>query len=424
MLQGATARKSGLSLIDQGVVSGTNFLTTVLIGRVCGVDELGIYSLGFSLLVFTTNIHESLILAPYTVYVNRLEPQKRAEYAGSILIHHILLSAVAMLCLSAFAFALMLEFGPQRLILLIWLLVGVIPFTLLKEFGRRFTLAHLHLVTTLILDIAVAILQIGGLLWLAYTDNLSGIIAFYAVGVASGVAGVIWLVLTGSKMRVRWALIRSEWFRSFRFGKWVFASNVTGTMHAYSMYWLLALVHDTTATGAFAACWSIVLIANPLLLGIGNVLSPRAARGFVDGGKSEVRRVVYKTSLLLGIVMTAFCGLVFIFGDGLIQLLYGSEFGGHEHTINILAITMLASALLITSDQGLKVLEKPNINFKASMLGIFATLAVAPFLVFNWSLLGASYSFLIGCIIALVVRWLAFSSAVSGLGAAEPIVCD
>ena len=210
MLQGATARKSGLSLIDQGVVSGTNFLTTVLIGRVCGVDELGIYSLGFSLLVFTTNIHESLILAPYTVYVNRLEPQKRAEYAGSILIHHILLSAVAMLCLSAFAFALMLEFGPQRLILLIWLLVGVVPFTLLKEFGRRFMLAHLHLMTTLILDIAVAILQIGGLLWLAYTDNLSGIIAFYAVGVASGVGGVIWLVLTGTKMRVRWALIRSS----------------------------------------------------------------------------------------------------------------------------------------------------------------------------------------------------------------------
>lgn len=45
-----------LSLLDQAVVSGTSFITTLLIGRICGAEELGIYSLAFTLIVLGTNL--------------------------------------------------------------------------------------------------------------------------------------------------------------------------------------------------------------------------------------------------------------------------------------------------------------------------------------------------------------------------------
>src|SRR5207249_4408654 len=38
------AEKHTLALLDQAVVSGSSFLTTILIGRWCGAEELGIYS--------------------------------------------------------------------------------------------------------------------------------------------------------------------------------------------------------------------------------------------------------------------------------------------------------------------------------------------------------------------------------------------
>ena len=44
-------RDRALSVLDQGVVSGTRFLTTVLIGRACAPEELGLYSLGFSVVL-------------------------------------------------------------------------------------------------------------------------------------------------------------------------------------------------------------------------------------------------------------------------------------------------------------------------------------------------------------------------------------
>ena len=60
-----------LALMDHAVVSGTSFLTTILIGRWCGASELGVYSLGFSLLVSWGCVHQSLIALPYTIYRHR-----------------------------------------------------------------------------------------------------------------------------------------------------------------------------------------------------------------------------------------------------------------------------------------------------------------------------------------------------------------
>src|SRR5947209_1727352 len=63
----AATAKGALAMLDQAAVSGTSFLTTVLIGRWCGAGELGAYSLGFSLLVAWAGAQESLIALPYTL---------------------------------------------------------------------------------------------------------------------------------------------------------------------------------------------------------------------------------------------------------------------------------------------------------------------------------------------------------------------
>src|SRR5947209_4562429 len=93
--------KDSLAVLDQAVVSGTSFLTTILIGRWCGADELGIYSLGFTLLVTWGCVQESLVALPYTIRRHRLLRETQAEYAGSVLVHQGLLSALALVTLAA-----------------------------------------------------------------------------------------------------------------------------------------------------------------------------------------------------------------------------------------------------------------------------------------------------------------------------------
>src|SRR5580692_2008359 len=49
-----------VSLADQAVASATNFVTGVIIARTCSKEELGLYMLGFSLILLMTDLQSSL----------------------------------------------------------------------------------------------------------------------------------------------------------------------------------------------------------------------------------------------------------------------------------------------------------------------------------------------------------------------------
>src|SRR5204863_995538 len=97
-------------------------------------------------------------------------------------------------------------------------------------------------------------------------------------------------------------------------GKWIFSGQLILAVQAYFIHWLLAWTVGPVATGVYAACMTIALFSNPLILGISNALAPRTAQAFTQGGGGELRRVVFQTTALLGAAMTVFCLTVMITG--------------------------------------------------------------------------------------------------------------
>src|SRR3954471_14828370 len=65
------------ALVDQALVSGTRFLTTIIIGRYCGAADLGTYSLAFSLLILGGCFQEAIVTTPYAVLGQRLRRRSR-----------------------------------------------------------------------------------------------------------------------------------------------------------------------------------------------------------------------------------------------------------------------------------------------------------------------------------------------------------
>ena len=82
----STTKQGGMSLVDQAVVSGTNFLTGVFLARFCTKDEYGLYVLAISLLIFWDGVRVSLIGSPTVVFL----PRKKRDNSGSILPVHFL----------------------------------------------------------------------------------------------------------------------------------------------------------------------------------------------------------------------------------------------------------------------------------------------------------------------------------------------
>jgi O-antigen/teichoic acid export membrane protein len=392
----AAAYQNLLALADQGIVSGTNFAASVLIGRAAGTRELGLYSLGFSLALLLVSVQDSLISLPYTIYHRRRDAAGRVELAGSALVHCGLLSLLAIAAGAAAGAATWWIAALRPLATVLWVLAATAPFLLLREFYRRLEFAHLRPSRALTLDLVAGVLQLAGMAGMAVAATLSAAGAFAARGFASAVAGAIGAFLGRRRIRALRERVASDWAIQRAVGKWILAGQMAGVAQAYAMYWLLAWRLGAAATGAFAACSTLVLLSNPFMIGVGNVLMPRTAHAYADGGAAELRRVVGKSTLLVGGVMAVFCGLLGLFGDQALTLFFGDSYEGQGHTVAVLATALLVNAVGMAADTGLQASEHPAASFRANLVAVCVMLGLAVCLVDQWQLVGAAYGVLAG----------------------------
>lgn len=407
---GITARKGSFSLVDQVVVSGASFLTTVLVGRICGLEELATYSLGFSLVILILSVLETLIVLPYTIYAIRFDGAAQAEYRGAVLVQCGLLSVLATLMLAVWATVISTGLRPLGLAPVLYMLSAAIPFCMLKEFARRFAFAHLNSEKALQLDLSTATLQIIGIAILAAGGLLSAVTATAVIGLANAAVALTWLILSRSNFVVRRNQILPAMWRNLSFGRWLLASRMVGHLNSdILVLWLLAFFLGQAATGVFAACMTVVQFSNPFVLGVGQVLTPRIARALADSGVKEVQRVAWKATILVGLVLSAFCIGTLLFGDMAMKTIYGGQYGGHSYSITVLAASILACALGSPAAASLLALERPDVSLKASVVGLFFTVTFASALVLHLGVLGVACGLLAGQIGASTIRWAAFT---------------
>jgi len=392
------------SLVDQGVVSGVTFLVTVVLGRWCGADELGAYSLGFTVLVFMIAAQMAIISIPYTNQWRRLPEGERKDFAGCALIQHLLFAAVAAGVIAAVGLALWMFGFRERINSVILVLAAVVPLYLVREFSRRHAFAHLQIRAAMALDLCVALLQIGGLVGLFLTDSLGAVSAFVVLGLGAGTGGVLALFLARNSFSFRFSMLKRAMGQHWRFGRWVLAATSVGVIHGYLIHWLLAILVGTAETGVFAACMLVVLVISPFRQGVGNILEPRAAKAFARGGHAALRSMVWRVSLAVSAIMLAFCTAAAVFGGWLVTVLYaGPEYAGHGHLVFILALYAAAGVIDLGAATGLRAMDHPSMNFRAACISLVGIILVS-----SHGILGGAIALLVGELCSMSIRIGAF----------------
>jgi len=401
-----TTCKSALSVFDQAVVSGTSFATSVIIGRTCSKEELGVYFLALSIVLFIRGVQEQLICAPYIIYCNHRRGDALASYGGSMLVHQLVLSLLTAACLLGLIGVLALGIGPSTLAPAAWVLLGVAPMLLLREFIRQFAFAHLKIVTAIVIDVTVAGFQLGALLLLAHLELLSAATVYLAMGGACVVACLGWFLAGRQPLRLVRSRFFADWRHNWAFGKWALASQLIGCAAPYLMPWVLVLACGEAETGVLAACAALVGLSSMFVTGVANYLTPKAAGSFARGGVAELRRVLWKTAALFVVVLGGFCLMVFVAGDLLAVLVFGDKYLGTGAVMTVLALASLIGALGLTAGNGLWAMDRPSANFAADVWSLGVTLVVVFWLVGPLGVLGVAIAELAGMAAGTVIRCL------------------
>ena len=407
--------RAAFSLADQVVVSGTRFATTVMIGRLGSDSELGFYSLAFSLLVLFISCQESLISIPYTVFVKQLDKSGQAGFSASSLLQALVLNALAMASL-ILAWAGIGLLGGDSKVGQVMLVLGLfLPFILLREFARRFSFAHLNVAGALTLDTIVSVLQLAGLAMITWSGAMTAVGAYLATGIAAAVGVVGWYVFSRDRFHWQRDRIRNDWNRNRRFGKWVAAAHLVSVLHMYFAHWLLAWSFDERATGIYAACMIVVVLANPFILGISNLLSPKAAHAFAEGGANAVGQLVWRyTRLMIG-ALGLFAIAVSLVGGRLIVFIFDENYAGHDGSIAILALGTIAMGVNYSISSGLRAINRPETNFWAALVGVVVTVVASVGLVSTLQILGTTIGLVAGFVAMAIYRGFAFRAALEEL---------
>lgn len=391
----ATSNTS-LAILDQAIVSGTRFLTTIFIGRQCGKDELGIYTLTFAIYLIFACMQEALISTPYTVFGNRLHGQDRNALSGSVLVHSVALSIVGLLAILVGLASFWVTMGVQELMPTVLAMALVLPFVLLWEFGRRYAIAHLNISKALALDAVTATLQVAGITSLAWQSKLTSASGFLAMGIGCACSAVGFCWLHKHEFLFPKSKVIGDWKKHWIFGRWVLAGQIIGLLQAYAPAWVLLIAIGPWATGVFSACENIVLLSNPLILAMANLFGATTARAFSVGGYSAVRKVVDTTAICSSLAMGVLWLVLLFAGGEIVTLIYGAGFAGHGFVVSTIALAAPLWAMSCALSVGLRAVERPSAEFGGKVAGFLITLTASIALVSFAGIKGMAVALLLG----------------------------
>lgn len=380
--------RSLVALADQGAVSGARLAASVLVGRAVGADGLGTFTLAFTVLVLAETALEAVVTLPYTVFSQSAAHDARGGALGNAFRDALTLAvalAIAVVAGGAWAWAS----GDVSLGAVLLVVAGLLPARLAMEFGRRVAFAEHRADVALAMDLAMAVVFVGGL-GLGFATGRLSVVGAYALytGACLGPA-LVWATVRRADLRADPSSRRAGRTAAWRFGRWIAGSRLALAGRETAMPWLLAAASGTAATGLFEAAAKVVGLTTPLVSGLANVLTPSIAAAHAQRGAAGVRAVVRRATIQLTAAVFAAALALAAGGDWLLGLLYGDAFGGQQTVVALFALAMVAEAAGVPSDAGLWAIGRPSAGFAAQLAGLVVAAGTGVLLVPAWGVLGA-----------------------------------
>lgn len=405
------AHSGVLALADQGIVSSTNFLTSLAVARLCGKAELGIYLLAWTVTQMVSEIVTALIITPYNVISPTLSIGEQARYRGSVFLHQFILSAIVSPSLIIAWFYLRRMPTTQQLSGLLCLLSALIFVFVLKEFSRRMFFAHLHMLSVTVADTTACTLQLVLIGIMGFNRSLNAEIAFVVIALASFIPVSAWLLANRTHLVIKCSIAVEDFRRNWDIAGWIVGSGVlwAGAMYAYP--WLLIWMCGPSTTGAWAACYGLVALSNPVLLGFGNYLGPKICLLYGQKGVSAMRLYVWRSSLTFALLLAPLGAAAWFLGSDLVRHLYGSAFTGYTIAIRVLAVNVLIQGAVFSFSRGLFSLQRADLDLAVNVIAILLLFLLGVPLVRSFGVTGAAFGLALTNGATALIRAVVFARA-------------
>lgn len=405
----AIGARSGASIVDQGATAAVSFLASIFIGRQLGAEALGIYAITNIFVTLIRALQDCLVLEPMAVYGPRRKPAEAVPYlrfliglealwVGALCLLVVLGAALAwasghigekmlggLLTSSAFAFAYCFLYFSRR-----QFYVDLRPYHAMAQ-----SLSFLALVAT-----GFAVMTRVGR-W-TIVDVYVMLAAFSVLVSFSQIRRVALRRSSGALSRgATGRYTREHW----SFGKWLLLAVPMGIATYQGYFFIVGALVSAEAAGLLKAAETLVAPFFQVVMGLGLMLIPMAARE-IDR-MSQARQWVYVLRLSAAMIglSVIYGGAIYFGGEFAIGFLFGAQIEGAYVLIKIMALVPFFIAVALPPSIMLSALRQANLRFVTQCLAVVGTLAIGVPLVVACGLPGAAYGLLITEVLHAIGQW-------------------
>jgi O-antigen/teichoic acid export membrane protein len=359
--------KGSLAILDQALISGSNFLIGILLARWMTQDQYGVYALTFSIFVLLSILYQSLLLEPQSVFGPSEFRENQRGYLGTMLWLQVGLSALILLVLGLSAFVgwkLGWHKGlPNSLLGVTIAAPCVLLFYLVRQACYVIPKPQLAVQGSSIYFVLVI-----ALLFLVYRKEwISPFMAFLVMGLASLAACIFLISRLKPSMGLSAAsanssvVLRKHWM----YGRWFIAATFVMWLPWNIYYTVLGRYAGFAEVGVLRVLMNLYMPLSQTLSALSLLLLPSAARKHGQEGKSGALGQTRKTMLLFAIGVLAYWAMVIPLGRPIMRFLYKGQytdvlpllpwiamaslfwFCAHSTTISLRAIQAPSSVLVV-----------------------------------------------------------------------------
>jgi O-antigen/teichoic acid export membrane protein len=373
-------KKGSLAVVDQALISGSNFLVGILLARWLPPYQYGAYALAFSTFLLVSLSYQSLLLEPQSVFGSSTHLDSPRQYLGALLRAHAAL-ALAIFIILGLAAGVAHELGqPGDLsgalagvaiaapcILLFWLARGA----LYVEHAPQ------RAVTGALLYFA---LVLGGLLVLFRHGLLSPFTAFILMGLGALATSTVLLLRLNPSLRLGRGnttlsrVAQQHW----TYGRWALASSVVTWIPWNIHYALLGHFSGMAGAGGFRALVNLTLPLAQACSALSLLLTPYASRAHAEGGAVSLDGLGWRiTSLFVGGAVAYWAGITLLRTPAL-RFLYAGKYDALGHLVPWLAIASVLWTAVYGPAMVLRAKQAPALVFWAYCASATVALVTGP----------------------------------------------
>jgi len=395
--------RSGLSILDQGLVSGAGFLVSFLLARWLSSEAYGAFAVAFATLLFLSGFHNVLLLEPISVLGPARYSDRTSEYFAAQLKIHKMLGVLLATTLLAAALCLKLFGANPELALATGASAFALPFFLMLWLVRRMAYMVQRPSIAGWASAGYFLLTLAGLLVLRSRNLLSPATAFLLMGVAGVLAASLPLRQLsrlqatpndpGSYDPCSWQQIARE---NWNYGRWLVLSTALFSVAAQIQTYVAAIYLGLGSAGILRAMQVPSLLMTQIVIAVGLLVLPSMSYEFGLGQLARLRRKAMLASAFVTMIALGYTAVLGLCAGPIEHMLYGGKYSEFARLIPILGLVPVCTGVAIGFSMAVRASQRPHFDLVANAISAPIGLITALAFINLWGLKGAAFSLVAG----------------------------